>query len=75
MSPQVDALVSEGVFASRSAAVRHGLLAVLASHRRQEIDRSYEEGYRRAPETDAEMLEATRLAVDAIREEPWEKWW
>lgn len=72
---KLDELIAEGTFASRSAAVRQGLLAVLAAHRRTAIDRAYEEGYGQAPETDEEIAEATRLAVDAIREEPWEKWW
>jgi len=29
----------------------------------------------RLPETDDEIAEATGLAVSAIDEEPWERWW
>lgn len=72
---RVDELVSRGVFRSRSAAIRHGLESVLTAERRQAIDRAYDEGYRSIPETAEEMLDATRLATEAIREEPWEKWW
>ena len=72
---RLDELVADGAFASRSAAVRQGLQAVIAAHRRAAIDRAYEEGYGEAPETDEEIEQARRLAVEAIREEPWEKWW
>ena len=72
---EVDALVARGVFRSRSAAVRRGLLTVLAAERRAAVDRAYEEGYRRLPESEAELAEAARLAREAIREEPWDRWW
>ncbi len=72
---EIDALVAQGVFPSRSAAVRRGLLAVLAAQRRAAVDRAYEEAYRRIPESEAELEEAARLAREAVREEPWEPWW
>jgi hypothetical protein len=29
----------------------------------------------RLPETVEEMADATRLGIDAIHHEPWERWW
>jgi Arc/MetJ-type ribon-helix-helix transcriptional regulator len=72
---RVDQLVSEGLFASRSAAVRRGLEAILSASASQAIDRAYEAGYGKFPETDRELGEAKKLAVEAIRDETWEKWW
>jgi Arc/MetJ-type ribon-helix-helix transcriptional regulator len=72
---ELDQLVDAGAFSSRSQAVRSGLEAMVASHRRQEIDRRYREAGAAAPETPEELADATRLAVDAIDDEPWERWW
>lgn len=72
---RIDTLVSEGVFASRSAAVRHGLETVVEKRKRELIDEAFREGFRRFPETEEELQEATRLAIESIEEEPWEKWW
>lgn len=72
---RVDQLVSEGLFASRSAAVRRGLEALLSASASQAIDRAYEVGYGKFPETDRELREAKKLAAEAIRDETWEKWW
>jgi Arc/MetJ-type ribon-helix-helix transcriptional regulator len=72
---KVDDLVAQGAFPSRSAAVRRGLEAILAAHQSRTIDRAYEEAYRRTPETDAELRDAARLAIESIEDEPWEKWW
>lgn len=72
---KIDALVTQGAFPSRSAAVRRGLEAIVAAHESRAIDRAYEEGFRRQPETDAEIRQAARLAIESIEDEPWEKWW
>ncbi len=72
---EIDRLVEGGAFTSRSQAVRSGLEAVVAARRRAEVDRRYDEAMSRFPETDEELAEATRLAVDSIHEEPWERWW
>ena len=67
----VDALVSEGVAANRSDAVRLGLEALVDRHRRRQIGQVIVDAYRRRPQ-DAEELagldEATRALVE---EEPW----
>lgn len=72
---RIDDLVAQGVFPSRSAAVREGLEAVLRAQRRSLVDRGYRQGFREVPETDSELEEARRLAVEAIHDEPWERWW
>ncbi len=72
---ELDRLVERGAFDSRSQAVRTGLEAMVAAQRRQELDRHYRDAFARLPETEAEIAEATRLAVDAIHDEPWERWW
>ena len=40
-----------------------------------EIDRQYREALARLPETSGEIDEARALAVNAINDEPWERWW
>ena len=72
---EIDELVADGAFASRSEAVRHGLEALVRSGERQRVERAFVEGFRRHPEREDEMAEATRLALDAINDEPWERWW
>jgi Arc/MetJ-type ribon-helix-helix transcriptional regulator len=72
---EIDALVAHGSFASRSEAVRHGIEALVRGHERDRIDRAFVEGFRRHPQDDTEMADATRLAVDVINDEPWERWW
>jgi Arc/MetJ-type ribon-helix-helix transcriptional regulator len=69
---EVDRLVHDGTFESRSQAIRSGSEAIVAGRRRQELERRYAEA---APETEQELAEATRLAVESIHAEPWERWW
>jgi len=71
----IDRLVQDGAFDSRSQAIRSGLEAMVAGRRRQAIDRQYRDAMDRLPETNEEIAEATRLAVNAIDEEPWQRWW
>lgn len=72
---ELDRLIDEGSFESRSQAVRSGLETMVAARRREELDRRFREAFTRVPETTEELAEARRLAVDAIHEEPWEPWW
>jgi Arc/MetJ-type ribon-helix-helix transcriptional regulator len=51
----IDQLVEEGVFESRSEAVRKSLSATLDAHRRIRLGRETNEGYRRVPETDDDL--------------------
>lgn len=72
---ELDALVAQGLFPSRSSAVRRAVEAVVAEQRRAALERAYADGYRQVPESESELAEARRLATQAIEEEPWEKWW
>jgi Arc/MetJ-type ribon-helix-helix transcriptional regulator len=72
---EVDRLVEQGAFESRSQAIRSGLESVVANRRRGELDRRYRDAFARVPETEAELSDAARQATEAIREEPWERWW
>jgi Arc/MetJ-type ribon-helix-helix transcriptional regulator len=67
----VDALVSEGVAATRSDAVRLGLEALVEQHRRQRAGQTIADAYRRHPQNQEDVAgldEATRALV---AEEPW----
>jgi len=72
---ELDRLVEAGAFDSRSQAVRSGLKAMVAARRREDVDREYRNASAQVPESDVELAEAHRLAVDAIHDEPWERWW
>ena len=72
---ELDRLVADGSFDSRSDAVRHGIEALVRHGERQRIDRAFVAGFRRVPDRDDELAQATRLAVQAINDEPWERWW
>jgi Arc/MetJ-type ribon-helix-helix transcriptional regulator len=71
----IDELIAEGRYDSRSAAVRAGLDMVTRQARAERIDRAFTDGFRRMPERPEELREARRLAIEAIDDEPWEKWW
>ncbi len=75
MAADLDDLVSSGRFDSRSAAVRAGLELLRRQELSDTIDRAFVQGFRCAPETAEEMRDAQRLAVDAIDDEPWDRWW
>lgn len=47
----------------------------MAGQRREAIDRRYRDAASRLPETQDEIDEATELAINAINDEPWERWW
>ena len=72
---RVDRLVADGRYASRSDLVRRGIELAISAERRQDVDRAFEEAYATTPESDDELADARRLAIDAIDEEPWEPWW
>lgn len=72
---ELDDLVAQGVFPNRSLGVRRAIEAIVASQRREAVDRAFAQGYERRPESDAELAEARRLAEHAIHDEPWDTWW
>ncbi len=67
----VDDLVDEGVFESRSDAIRRALEFVVDRQRRKRIGDAIVEGYRRIPETDEEIGWAEAATIAMIEEEPW----
>jgi Arc/MetJ-type ribon-helix-helix transcriptional regulator len=71
LAHEVDRLVAEGVVASRSAAVRLGLEGLIDRHRRGQIGLAIVNGYRRQPQTEAELGWADEASRRMIAEEPW----
>lgn len=67
----LDDLVDRGVYATRAAAVRAGIDALVELDRRRRADRSIVEGYQRIPPTATETSAAIASLRDAIAEEPW----
>jgi len=68
---RVDALVDQGVYNSRAAAVRAGLEVLTDVARRRAVDDAIIRGYQRIPPTPAEEHAAIASLRDAIAEEPW----
>jgi hypothetical protein len=60
---------------SRAEGLRTAVELIKRELERQEIDRQYLAAYAEQPLTDDEIAEATRLSIESIAEEPWEKWW
>lgn len=67
----IDDLVREGVFDSRSDAVRAGLGDVIDRRRRAAVGQAIADGYRRVPQTDAEVSWSDAASAAMIAEEPW----
>ncbi|MDQ3573749.1 MAG: ribbon-helix-helix domain-containing protein [Actinomycetota bacterium] len=71
LAEEVDALVSAGVVANRSAAVRIGLERLVEQHHRRQIGAEIAEGYRRQPQTDEELAGLDSATRALVEEEPW----
>jgi Arc/MetJ-type ribon-helix-helix transcriptional regulator len=67
----IDDLIREGVFASRSDAVRAGLGAIVDRRRRDAVGQAIVDGYRRVPPTEDEMPWPDTATAAMIAEEPW----
>lgn len=67
----LDDLVDRGVYATRAAAVRAGIDALVELDRRRRDDRSIVRGYQQIPPTEAESAAAFASLREAIIEEPW----
>ena len=67
----VDALVDDGVAATRSDAVRLGLEALVERHRRHQIGQAIVDGYRRHPQTEDELAGLDEATLALVAEEPW----
>lgn len=67
----VDRMVADGVYPSRAAAVRAGLVAIAEAERGRAIDEAVVAGYTRIPPTPDEDAAALGSLREAIAEEPW----
>lgn len=68
---RLDALVAEGAFPTRAAALTAALDRMLADEARRAVDRAIVEGYTRIPSTPEEEAYATASTIESVREEPW----
>jgi metal-responsive CopG/Arc/MetJ family transcriptional regulator len=71
LAREVDELVAEGTVASRSAAVRLALEALVENHRRRRVGRAIADGYARLPQTEAEVGWADEATRRMIADESW----
>lgn len=71
----VDRMVDGGTFGSRSQAVRAALESLLQQSESARVRQAFARGFQRHPERPDEMSDARRLAIDAIEDEPWDRWW
>lgn len=67
----VDALVSEGVAATRSDAVRLALEGLVERHRRHRTGQAIADAYRRHPQNEEELAGLDDATRALIEEEPW----
>jgi Arc/MetJ-type ribon-helix-helix transcriptional regulator len=68
---RLDALVKQGTYESRAAAVRAGIETLAELERRKAVDQAIVEGYQRIPPTASEDRAALESLREAIAEEPW----
>jgi Arc/MetJ-type ribon-helix-helix transcriptional regulator len=71
LADAVDELVAAGVVASRSDAVRLGLRQLVDRYRREQIASRIVDGYRRHPQTEADVGWADESTVQMIADESW----
>jgi Arc/MetJ-type ribon-helix-helix transcriptional regulator len=71
LAAELDELVADGVFASRSAAVRLGLARLIDEERRRRIGEAIVDGYRRLPATPDELADADAETRRLVHDEPW----
>ncbi len=67
----LDALVTDGRYATRTAAVRAALDALLQAHGNAEIDRQIMAEYSAHPQTDEDVAIARAAGLALIDQEPW----
>ena len=67
----LDDLVTNGIYASRAAAVRAGIEAIMKLERQRQTDRAIVDGYTRQPPTETEAHAALASLREAILDEPW----
>jgi putative addiction module CopG family antidote len=67
----IDELVEDGVFSSRSEAVRAGLQALIEGERREAVGRAIAEGYNRIPQNADDLAWPDVATAAMIADEPW----
>jgi Arc/MetJ-type ribon-helix-helix transcriptional regulator len=67
----LDDLVTSGAYASRAAAVRAGIEAIMRLERQRRTDHAIIDGYLRRPPTKTEEHAALASLREAILDEPW----
>jgi Arc/MetJ-type ribon-helix-helix transcriptional regulator len=76
LAAALDGLVEpDGPFMTKADAVRSAIEELVDRDRRRRIGEAIAEGYRRIPQTDAEIARVHEDSIRSIEEEPWEKWW
>jgi metal-responsive CopG/Arc/MetJ family transcriptional regulator len=68
---KVDLVVSWGEMQTRSDVVRQALVELIERKSRERTGRLIADGYRRLPQTDAEVAGLHAAALDMIAQEPW----
>ena len=71
LARDLEALVAEGVVASRSDAVRQALRTLIERHRRRRIAEETVAAYTAQPQTKEEIGWADEAAIRMIEDEPW----
>jgi Arc/MetJ-type ribon-helix-helix transcriptional regulator len=71
LAAAVDELVREGVFDSRSEAVRVGLGAMIERLKRVAVGGAIADGYRRLPQSEDDLTWSDAASAAMIAEEPW----
>jgi Arc/MetJ-type ribon-helix-helix transcriptional regulator len=71
MLAAVDDLITAGLVANRSEAVRMGLEQLLDQHRRTSTASQIVASYRERPQSDQEVGWADAATVEMIADEPW----
>jgi Arc/MetJ-type ribon-helix-helix transcriptional regulator len=71
LAAKVDELVTLGVVASRSEAIRVGLERLVDEHRRARIGEAIVRGYQAIPQGADEMTWADEATIAMIDQEPW----
>ncbi|MEX2618833.1 MAG: ribbon-helix-helix domain-containing protein [Egibacteraceae bacterium] len=75
LAAALDDLVTRGLYRNRSQAVRVAVEALVRRSESERIDAAFVDGFARHPDRPEEIADATRLGIEAIEDEPWERWW
>jgi len=71
LAAELDEIVADGRFATRTEAVRFAIAQLVERERRTAVGEAIVAGYQRIPETDEELATAEENLRHLIAEEPW----